>query len=199
MMNPLQEPPQTAAARAATEIAREYLTPALLNHSLRTWLFAQAFGDSDAGLDVELLYVGAVLHDIALVEPFDSYRTDFEFASGAVAGVLTAGAGWDAGRRHHLAAAIVAHMSASPVVEGGREGYLLDVATGLDISGTHPDALPRAYLEAVVRRFPRLDIAEGFAQCAADQAARKPDSAAARISKAGVATRLQENFLERLG
>ncbi len=137
-------PPDTPAARAALAVATEQLTPALLHHSIRTWYWALGFAELDGvgPLDDELLYVGALLHDIGLAQPFDAHRMPFEHAGGQVAGVLAAGAEWDAARRAKLAAAIVAHMAAGPIPEGGVEGELLDIATGLDISGNRPDDLP---------------------------------------------------------
>ncbi len=192
-------PPDTPAARAALAIATEHLTPALLNHSIRSWRWALGFAEVDGvgPVDEELLYVGAILHDLGLVEPFDAHRTPFEHAGGAVASVLAAGAGWDPARRAHLAAAIVAHMAAEPLPAGGAEGWLLDTATGLDISGARPDALPRDYLDAVLDAHPRLELAREFAELAADQAQRKPESEAARIVHAGVAAKLRANPLER--
>ncbi|GAA2072710.1 HD domain-containing protein [Pseudolysinimonas kribbensis] len=194
------DPPDTPAARAALAVAVAYLTPSLLNHSIRSWRWALGFAELDAvgPIDEELLYVGAVLHDISLLEPFDAHRTPFEHAGGAVASVLAAGAGWDGGRRAHLAAAIVAHMSPDPVPAGGVEGRLLDVATSLDIAGARPDALPLDYRVAVLAAYPRLDLAHEFARLAADQAERKPASQAARIVRGGVAAKLTANPLERL-
>ena len=194
----LPVPPASPAARAALKVATEYLTRALLNHSIRSWYWSLGFAEVEgiADLDEELLYVAAVLHDIALVEPFDSHLTAFEFAGGDVASVLAAGAEWSEERRRHLAAAIVAHMASGPVPEGGVEGHLLDVATGLDISGAQPDALPHDYLTAVLDRYPRLDLATDFARRAEDQAERKPESQAARIVRNGVAQKLLDNPLE---
>lgn len=191
--------PDTQAARAALVVATEYLSPALLGHSIRAWLWALGFAEVDGvtGVDDELLYVAALLHDIGLVEPFDSHRTDFEFAGGHVASVLAAGAEWPDARRAHLAAAIVAHMTAGPIPEGGVEGLLLGVATGLDISGARADALPRDFIDAVLERYPRLGLATEFSELAADQAERKPQSQAARIVRNGVDRKLRDNPLER--
>ncbi|MCU1413055.1 MAG: cyanamide hydratase, partial [Microbacteriaceae bacterium] len=94
---------------------------------------------------------------------------------------------------------IVAHMATGPIPEGGIEGRLLDVATGLDISGVRPDALPRDFVDAVLERYPRLDLAVEFAELAIDQAERKPESQAARIVRNGVAQKLRDNPLEGRG
>jgi hypothetical protein len=191
------EPPDTPAARAALAVATEHLSPALLHHSIRTWYWALGFAEVDGvgPVDDELLYVGAVLHDIGLVEPFDAHRTPFEHAGGAVASVLAAGAGWDADRRAHLAAVIVAHMAPAPIPGAGLEGLLLDIATALDISGARPDALPADYRTAVLTRHPRLDLATEFVDLVSEQADRKPGSEAARLMRSGLPAKLARNPL----
>jgi hypothetical protein len=54
--------PASALTRAATLEARQRLTPALLNHSLRAHIFATALGDLfHVEVDEELLLAGALL------------------------------------------------------------------------------------------------------------------------------------------
>ncbi|HXR43875.1 MAG TPA: HD domain-containing protein [Pseudolysinimonas sp.] len=191
-------PPDTPAARAARIVATEQLTPALLNHSIRSWYWALGFAQVDGvgDIDDELLYVAALLHDIGLAEPFDAVRVPFEHAGGQVASALAAGAEWDAARRAKLAAAIVAHMAAAPLPQGGVEGLLLDVATGLDISGSRPDDLPADYRAAVLSRWPRLDLGSQFTALIMEQADRKPGSESARLVRNGLAGKLAANPLE---
>jgi hypothetical protein len=75
------------------------------------------------------------------------------------------------------------------------EGYLLEIATGLDISGSRPEALPSGFLGDVLGAYPRLDLAGEFGRCVADQAARKPTTAAARLVAGGLARKLADNPL----
>src|SRR5918911_76452 len=92
--------PDTSAARLAAEVAAEYHSPALLNHVHRSYLWAASLGTQEGlTFDAELLYVAAMLHDIGLVEPFDSHTVAFEHAGGHVARVFAAGAGWPPARR----------------------------------------------------------------------------------------------------
>ena len=92
--------PVSAAATAALAVATEYCSPALLNHSVRSYLWAAEYARRhDIEVDHELLYVAAVLHDLGLVAPFDSHLIEFEHAGGHVAWVFAAGAGWPVGRR----------------------------------------------------------------------------------------------------
>jgi hypothetical protein len=193
-------PPDTAAARAAGELAAEYHTPALLAHVTRSWLWAEGFAavEGRTGIDHELLYVAALLHDIGTVTAFDNHTLSYEEAGGHVAVAVTAGAGWEPARRRRALEVVVRHNwpAVDPALDV--EGYLLEIATALDISGARPDALPPDFLRETVAAYPRLGLAEEFTACVADQAARKPATAAHRLVEGGLARKLRENPLERL-
>ncbi len=186
--------PDSPAATAAREVAAEYHSAALLNHCERSYAFAVGFADV-AGLayDAELLYVAAMLHDLGLTDAFDNQRLAFESAGGHAAWVLTAGAGWPAARRQRALEVIERHMWPAVDPEHDPEGHLLEIATGLDISGARPDVLPPAFVEEVLDRFPRLELATEFTACLVDQAARKPETAAARLVAGGLADRLRDH------
>jgi hypothetical protein len=191
--------PGTAAARAALEVASAYCSPALRNHCLRSYLWAAAYGDLyGVTYDPELLYVSALLHDIGLVPAFDSHTLPFEDAGGHVAWVFGAAAGWPAQRRARAAEVIVRHMWREVDPAQDPEGHLLELATGLDISGRRPEAFPAGLRAQVLARYPRLDLGTEFIACFRDQAARKPDSTAARMVEDGIAERIATNPLDRL-
>ena len=190
--------PTTPAAVAAREVAAEYCSPALRNHRERSYLFAVGFSAVYAlEHDAELLYVSALLHDLALTEAFDTPWIAFETAGGHAAWVLSAGAGWPVARRRRAVEVIERHMwpSVDPAMDP--EGHLLEIATGLDISGARPDVLPPDFLAEVLERLPRLDLGAEFTACLTDQAARKPETAAARLVAGGLAEKLRRHPLER--
>ncbi|MFC4534527.1 HD domain-containing protein [Sphaerisporangium dianthi] len=189
--------PGTSASRAALEVATAYCSPALLNHSVRSYLWAASYATlNDIAFDAELLYVSSMLHDIGLVKEFDSHTVPFEEAGGHVAWVFGAAAGWPAERRTRALEVIVRHMWAEVDVEQDPEGHLLELATALDISGRRPEAWPAGLRAEVLRRLPRLDLAEEFVACFQAQAERKPDSVAARFVRGGMAARVAANPLE---
>jgi hypothetical protein len=76
-----QPAPRAPAARYALETCAGVAEPWLVHHSLRAYFFAAAHA-VQAGIDhdVELLFVAAMLHDLALTVPFDSHRLAFEEA-----------------------------------------------------------------------------------------------------------------------
>jgi hypothetical protein len=190
--------PDSAAARAALEVATEYVPVAILNHSIRSWFWAVGFASFEMreGFDAELLYVSAVMHDVGLAVEFDNNTLSYELAAGHIAWALTAGAGWEASRRTRAFEVIVRHNWLE--VDPGQDlkGYLLEVATGLDIFGSRLDALPKDFRSEALAAYPRLGIAAEFGSCVADQASRKPTTAAARLIARGLALKLKNNPLE---
>jgi hypothetical protein len=190
--------PENPTARAALGVATAYCSPALVNHCLRSYVWGASYGMTyGIDFDVELLYVSALLHDIGLVKEFDSHTVPFEEAGGHVAWVFCAGAGWPVERRTRAAEVIVRHMWDTVDVKLDPEGYLLGIATGLDISGRNADEWPGGFRSEVVRRFPRLTLGEEFVRCFEDQARRKPASSAAAAVASGIAGRITANVLDR--
>ena len=61
--------PDTELAREATELVRKAGSPLLFDHSRRVFLFASLKGRyRKIEADPELLYVGAMFHDLGLTE-----------------------------------------------------------------------------------------------------------------------------------
>lgn len=192
------EIPDTPACRAALEVATAYCSPALLNHSVRAYLWAAGYAATRGiAFDAELLYVSAMLHDLALVKEFDNHRVPFEEAGGHVAWVFGAGAGWPVARRRRAAEVIVRHMWDAVDVAADPEGHLLELSTGMDISGRRTEDIPAALRRDVLARYPRAGLAEEFVACFRDQAARKPESLAAKFVASGFAARVAANPLDR--
>jgi hypothetical protein len=191
--------PMTPTARAAYDVVSRFSAPALVNHCVRSYLFAASRAALDGlSIDHEVLYVASLLHDLGLEDVFDSHLVSFEEAGGSIAWVFAAGAGWPPSRCDHTAAVIVAHMRGTdPAVDP--EGHLLDLATGLDISGRGREHWPLELQREIVARYPRLDLASRFTACIIDQAVRKPQSQAAAAVERGLVAGLANNPLDRLG
>ena len=191
------EVPDTAATRAAGEVLRRYAGDALVNHALRSAVFAAAYGRlTGVDYDPELLHVAGLLHDLGLEPEFDNHRLPFELAGGELAWVFGAGLGWPAWRRQRLADVIARHMWHEVDPAFDPEGHLLERATSLDISGRRLEEWPAPLRADVLEAWPRLDLAERFTACFADQAARKPDSAAAAAMRSGLGERIAANPLK---
>jgi len=189
--------PSTAVAEQALEVCTAYSSTALLHHCRRSYVWAAAYAvEHGIDFDAELLFVSAMLHDIGLTPSFDNHAVPFEVAGGHVAWVFGAGAGWPVARRHRAAEIIVKHMWDSVDVDEDAEGYLLEIATGLDISGANPEWWPADLRAEVLADFPRLGLGPEFTACFAAEAARKPDSSAASAMANGIAGRIARNTLD---
>ncbi|QFZ19432.1 HD domain-containing protein [Saccharothrix syringae] len=189
--------PDSRAAAAALEVCQEYTEPWLLHHSLRAHAWAKAYAaQEDIAHDGELLYVAALLHDLALTAPFDSHELPFEEAGGHLAWVFAAGAGWGRARRKRLAEVIVLHMGDDVPAEDDPEGHLLQVAVSADVSGSRVGEFTPEFRAEVVERYPRLGFVEAFTARFADQAARKPGCAAAGLVASDWPRRVRENPLD---
>lgn len=167
---------------------------------MRSWAFALGFAEAEeiGGIDEELLYVAALLHDLGLAPEFDAVRVPFESASGHVGWVLAAGAGWTPQRRDRVVEVVERHMLPSVDAAEDPEGHLLEIATGLDVSGSRPEALPEPFLREVLAAHPRWSLTAEFGACLVDQGARKPGSQAARLVAGRLENRLAADPLEAL-
>ncbi|MEV1170063.1 HD domain-containing protein [Nonomuraea sp. NPDC049784] len=189
--------PDTPACRGALEVATRYHTPSLLNHSIRAYLWAAAYArDHGIAFDAELLYVAAMLHDIGMAAEFDSHTVPFEEAGGHVAWIFCAGAGWSPERRVRAGEVIIRHMWDEVPVEEDPEGHLLELSTGMDISGRRTDEIPEAIRREVLERYPRLEIAKEFSACISEQGTRKPSSIAGQFVRNGIVDRIARNPLD---
>jgi hypothetical protein len=142
--------------------------------------------------------VSALLHDVGLVTAFDSHTVAFDRSRGDVAWVLGAGLGWATQRRVRAAEIILRHMWDTVDVTVDPEGHLLELATGLDISGRNPDDWADDLRAEILQRLPRLGLAQEFTRCFIDQAERKPDSSPAAATRSGIAERIATKPLDSI-
>jgi HD domain len=163
--------PDSAIARAAEEECRDCSPERLVNHCLRTYAWGTLLGARD-GLrpDPELLWVAAMLHDLALT---DAHRHASAMPCfGARAGLLAidwAGErGWPRERCETLGDAISLHLNVRVAAVHGREAQLLQAGAALDVIGQRCWQLSPATTAAVLARHPRLDWFDGLGDFAAE-------------------------------
>ncbi|WP_432925616.1 HD domain-containing protein [Microbispora sp. CA-135349] len=189
--------PETPAAAAALAVATRFCSPALLNHSIRSYLWGAGYARAHGiGFDDELYYVSSLLHDIGLTETFDSHEVPFEEAGGRLAWVFGTSAGWPPERAAHAEKIIVVHMRDAVAASEDPESHLLQVATSWDVSGRRPEEFPADVRAAVLARHPRLGFGAEFLAAFEGQARRKPGCAAAGSVAGGVSARIAANPLD---
>lgn len=166
-------PPDSAIAREAEEAAADLLSPAVLNHSRRTFAWGAAIAALQrVAYDRELLYVAALLHDTGLPSPVP--HVDFTVRSAQIARELLHRHGVPADRRELVANAIALHHTPGVDRSFGGEAFLLSAGAGVDVFGLRSDELPDAIRRAVVRDFPRLGFKREFPGLWRTEAGRVP-------------------------
>ncbi len=153
--------PDSGIARQAEELCRETSSPMLVNHCLRTYAWGMILAARDgARPDAELFYVASLLHDLALTERFRGYAPMPCFA--ARAGILATDwareRGWPDERCAALGDAVCLHLNARVPPELGAEAQLLQAGAGLDVIGLRHWELAPQTVEAVLARYPRLQM-----------------------------------------
>lgn len=190
--------PSTPAATAAVSVATRFYTPALFNHCARSYVWGMKYAAAhDITFDDELYFVAAMLHDLALTDPFDSHRIAFEEAGGDLAWVFAVAAGWPVDRAARAEEIIVLHMRDDVAADVDPESHLLQVATAWDVAGRRPDEFASEVRAQVLEQYPRLGFGEEFLACFEDQARRKPDGAAAAAVASNGAARIRANPLDQ--
>ena len=154
--------PDSRIAKQAEERVREASSPMLVNHCFRTYVWGAILGEMD-GLrpDAELLYVAAMLHDLALTDAYRDQPPGISCfgARGAMAAKEWAGErGWPEHRCTTLADVIGLHLNVRVAAEHGPEAQLLQAGAGLDVIGLrHWDLTPQT-VGAVLKRHPRHNM-----------------------------------------
>jgi HD superfamily phosphodiesterase len=154
------EIPDTDLVRATTEYIREREDDLLYHHSVRVFLFGALQGRR-RGIepDLELLYVGAMFHDLGLTEPFrsrSSLRFEVDGANAARDFLLERGVGAADARKVWLGIAL--HTTPGVPEFLDPETALVTAGVETDVLGIGREALSREALDAVTTAHPRPDF-----------------------------------------
>ena len=151
--------PNTALVRDVTEFIREVEDDLLFDHSRRVFLFGALQGRR-RGLqpDLELLYVGAMFHDIGLTERYRTSMLRFEIDGANAAQDFLRDRGVDEASVRKVWLSIALHTT--PGVPEFLDPEIACVTAGVetDVLGIGRDDLPPEVLNAVTAAHPRPDF-----------------------------------------
>jgi hypothetical protein len=146
--------PDSALARDAEAEARDVLSPSLLAHSYRTYLFGLALAAlDDAAVDQELCFTACLLHDLQLPDPTPGRC--FAVAGGLRAERFALGHGEPADRAAAIGAAVAGHITVGASENLAEPPGFVSAGAFLDVSGARLDELDPAWVAAVLDRHPR--------------------------------------------
>ncbi|MFJ8608455.1 HD domain-containing protein [Streptomyces sp. NPDC093675] len=169
--------PDTKLAREATELVRDTTSELIYHHSRRVYFWGSLQGrNRDLSFDPELLYIGAMFHDLGLSERFHGSGRRFEVDSADEARrFLTAhGAPEDSVRRVWTAIA----LHTTPGIPEFMEPEVALVTAGVeyDVLGIGYGDVGDADREAVVALHPRPDFKTRILQAFTEGIRSKPET-----------------------
>jgi hypothetical protein len=169
--------PDTSLVRATTELIREASTELLFHHSRRVFLFGTLQGQRQGlAADPELLYVGAMFHDLGLLPAYRSKDQRFEVdgADRARDFLLEHGRSAQEARVVWLAVALHTTPGIAPHLEP--EIALVTAGVETDVLGLGLGDLDREQVEAVTTAHPRPGFKEQILKAFTDGMRERPDT-----------------------
>ncbi|MEU1879817.1 HD domain-containing protein [Streptosporangium sp. NPDC020072] len=151
--------PDSALAREATELVREAASPLLFDHSRRVFLFGALRGrEQGLDFDPELLYVGAMFHDLGLTERFRRTDQRFEIDGADEARRFLNAHGVTGEPADRVWTGIALHTTPEIPLHMAPEVALITRGVELDVLGIGYHAVSGEQREAVVAAHPRPDF-----------------------------------------
>jgi len=187
--------PDTALVRDITEFIREAEDDLLFDHSRRVYLFGALQGRR-RGLqpDLELLYAGAMFHDIGLTEPYRSSMLRFELDGANAARDFLRDRGVDEASIRKVWLGIALHTT--PGVPEFLEPEIALVTAGVetDVLGIDREELAPEQLSAVTAAHPRPDFKRRILQAFTDGNKHRPRSTFGNVN-ADVLAHFDDSFV----
>src|SRR5271155_3077235 len=170
--------PDSKLAREATDLLREHGTELLLAHSLRVYLFGAIRG-RHRGLtfDQELLYFGAVFHDLGLTAKYRSQDHRFEIVSANAAREFLRANGIDEAAVGVVWDAIALHTTPEIPWHKRPEVALVTGGVEADVLGEGLDEISVEDRASVIAAYPRVDFKSGIIRAFAGGFGFKPATA----------------------
>jgi hypothetical protein len=169
--------PDTQLVRDTTEYIRDVEDDLLFNHSRRVFLFGALHGRR-LGLepDLELLYVGAMFHDIGLTKSFRDSMLRFEVDGANAAEKFLRNQGFDDTAVRKVWLAIALHTTPGVPEFLDPEIALVNAGVKTDVVGIGRDDLPDEVRDAVTAAHPRPDFKRRILRAFFDGNVHRPHS-----------------------
>ena len=169
--------PDTKLAREATELVRDNTTDLIYNHSRRVFWFGSLQGrNRGLSFDPELVYIGAMFHDLGLNEQFRHSGRRFEVDSAGEARRFLQGHGVPEDSIRRVWTAIALHTT--PGVPEFMEPEVALVTAGVeyDVLGIGYHDVTDADRAEITSLHPRPDFKHSILQAFTDGNAPKPET-----------------------
>jgi HD superfamily phosphodiesterase len=170
--------PDSKMARDLTQLIRDTESDLLFHHSTRVYLFGALTGERKGlKFDPELLYVGAMFHDIGLTEGFRHSQLRFEVDGANAAREFLRSYGVPQAAVEIVWDAIALHTTPGIPEHKKPEVALVTSGVEMDVRGMAYEQFTDAQREAVVKAYPRgVDFKNNIIQAFYDGMKHRPDS-----------------------
>ncbi|BAY00192.1 putative metal-dependent phosphohydrolase [Mycobacteroides stephanolepidis] len=171
------EIPDTPLVREITEYIRDTEDDLLFHHSRRVYLLGALQGQRrGVKPDLEMLYAGAMFHDIGLTERFRDSQLRFEVDGANAARDFLTERGVGAQEAQNVWLAIALHTTPGITEFLSPEVALVTAGVETDVVGIARDALSAKDLDAVTAAHPRPDFKNGILNAFFEGNRHRPDS-----------------------
>ncbi len=189
--------PDSKMARDLTQLIRDTESDLLFHHSTRVYLFGALTGERKGlKFDPELLYVGAMFHDIGLTEGFRHSQLRFEVDGANAARDFLRTYGVPQAAVEIVWDAIALHTTPGIPEHKKPEVALVTSGVEMDVLGIAYEQFTDAQREAVVTAYPRgVDFKNNIIQAFYDGMKHRPDSTFGTVNDDVLA--LKDNSFQR--
>lgn len=187
--------PDSACAKAALETVGAMASPAITNHSLRTYIWGSLLGQLDGkNWDAEVLFVAAMVHDLGLTEALHGSCAGAQcFTIDGVRGVPEVFARTTSERAERMRRAVLLHLNIEvPGEVHGWEAHYVKAGATLDVIGQRYEELPRETIQATLKLHPRLSLKQELATWIERETRLRPASRMAMLRRLGIGGLIQK-------
>jgi hypothetical protein len=187
-MSPIETPiagiaiPDSALAREATDFVREESTRLLFHHSRRVFLWGSLQAERlSLDYDPEMLYVGAMFHDVGLLDGHRSEHERFEIDGANAARTFLERHGLPEEQVITVWESIALHTTRQVPNYMRPEVRLVALGVQYDVRGSAFDTLTAEQRDAVLAAHPRTKFKTGMIEALAAGVRDKPETAVGTI------------------
>lgn len=151
--------PDSKMAQDATELVRDVASELIFHHSRRVFIFGSMRGQQEgSAFDAELVYVGAMFHDLGLTDTYRRKDQRFEIDAADEARRFLGEHGIEGAAADKVWNGIALHTTPEIPLHMDPEVALVTRGVELDVLGIGYDAITDEQRQAVVEAHPRPDF-----------------------------------------
>lgn len=164
----------------------------LLHHCLRSYAFGAAMAHKvDHIFDREVLFLGAIMHDLGLSEEYNGTQS-FELDGALAARNFCNANGYEGSKSDLVHEMVALHNAVGKAHKLDPEIALLHYGAGADVAGLWLGDLHKDTLKDILAEYPRLDFKTGFSELMTEQIKKKPRSYMSTMMKMGFINKMQK-------